>query len=80
MKALKPGGIFVLQGFSIDQPDTNRFGPREPAYLIQPNELLRHFDGYRIRHYRDTVVELDEGMHKGPGAVVELIVEKSPAP
>lgn len=80
LKALKPGGFFVLQGFSIDQPDTNRFGPKEPAYLVKPNELLRHFEGYRIRHYEDTVVDLDEGMHKGPGAVVRLIVEKTKAP
>jgi SAM-dependent methyltransferase len=80
MRALKPGGFFVLQGFSIDQPDTNRFGPRNPDFLVKPNELLRNFDGYRIRHYEDTVVELDEGMHRGPGAVVRLIVEKTPAP
>ena len=80
LKALKPGGVFVLQGFSIDQPDTNRFGPREAAYLVKPNELLRHFADYRIRHYADTVVELDEGMHEGRGAVVQLIVEKTPVP
>ena len=79
MAALKPGGLFILQNFSIDQPATGRFGPRNPAFLARPNELLRTFDGYRIRHYEDTVVELDEGMHRGPGAVVRLVVEKSVA-
>ena len=76
--ALKPGGLFILQNFSIDQPATGRFGPKDPAYLARPNELLRAFAGYRIRHYEDAVVELDEGMHPGPGAVVRLVVEKSP--
>ncbi len=76
MRALKPGGMFILQNFSIDQLETNRFGPKNPDYLVKPNELLNHFEGYRILHYEDTVVELDEGMHQGPGAVVRLIVAK----
>ena len=74
MRALKPGGMFILQNFSIDQLDTNQFGPRNPDFLAKPNELLEHFAGYRMLHYEDTVVELDEGMHQGPGAVVRLIV------
>jgi len=76
LAALKPGGFFILQNFTIDQPAIGRFGPKNPAYLAKPNELLLAFSGYRIRHYEDTVVELDEGMHRGPGAVVRLVVEK----
>lgn len=76
MAALKPGGMFIMQNFSIDQPKTNRFGPENPDYLVKPNEVLKHFTGYRILHYEDTVVNLDEGMHKGPGAVVRLIAVK----
>ena len=71
MKALKPGGFFILQDFPIDQP-ANRSGPRNPDYLVSPNQLLAAFAGFRIRHYEDTVVELDEGMHQGLGAVVGL--------
>ena len=77
MAALKPGGVFILQSFSVDQPATSRFGPRHPAYLIRPNQLLQYFAQYRIRYYEDTVVDLDEGMHRGPGAVIRLIAEKS---
>lgn len=79
MRALKPGGAFVLQNFSIDQLETNRFGPKNPDYLVKPNEMLKLFDNYRILHYEDTVVDLDEGMHQGAGAVVRLIVIKEPA-
>ncbi len=78
MAALKPGGFFILQTFSIDQPATSRFGPRNPAFLVKPNQLLTHFADYRVRYYEDAVVKLDEGMHRGKGAVVRLIVEKSP--
>ena len=74
--ALKPGGLFIMQNFSLDQPATNRFGPRDPAYLAKPAEVLGAFAGCRIRHYQDTVVQLDEGMHQGAGAVIRLIAEK----
>ncbi|MEE2709826.1 MAG: class I SAM-dependent methyltransferase [Gemmatimonadota bacterium] len=78
MKALKPGGMFILQNFSMDQTNTNTFGPKDPRHLVKPNELLTHFSGYRILYYEDTEVILDEGMHQGPGAVVRLIVVKEP--
>ena len=77
--ALKPGGMFILEQFSIDHlkyRETSRFGPRNPDYLIKPNELLDHFKSLRILYYEDTVVELDEGMHKGTAAVIRLIAEK----
>ena len=77
--ALKPGGMFILEQFSIDHlkyRENSGFGPRNPDYLIKPNELLDHFKSLRILYYEDTVVELDEGMHKGTAAVIRLIAEK----
>ena len=76
MNALKPGGMFILQNFSIQQLDTNRFGPKNPDYLAKPNELLDYFSGHRIIYYEDTIIDLDEGMHQGPGAVIRMIVVK----
>ena len=78
--ALKPGGMFILEQFSIDHlkyRETSSFGPRNPDYLIKPNELLEHFTSLRILYYEDTVVELDEGMHKGTAAVIRLIAQKA---
>ena len=77
--ALKPGGMFILEQFSIDHlryRETSSFGPRNPDYLIKPNELLEHFKSLRILYYEDTVVELDEGMHKGTAAIIRLIAQK----
>ena len=78
--ALKPGGMFILEQFSMDHlryRETSSFGPRNPDYLIKPNELLEHFKSLRILYYEDTVVELDEGMHKGTAAVIRLIAQKA---
>ena len=80
IEALKPGGMFILEQFSIDHlkyRETSSFGPRNPDYLIKPNELLVHFKSLRILYYEDTVVELDEGMHKGTAAVIRLIAQKA---
>ena len=80
IEALKPDGIFILEQFSIDHlkyRETSGFGPRNPDYLIKPNELLEHFKSLRILYYEDTVVELDEGMHKGTAAVIRLIAQKA---
>ena len=77
LNALKPGGIFILEQFSTDHPERGgNFGPRNPNYLVKPNELLEAFESLRILYYEDTVVELDEGMHKGPAALIRLIAQK----
>ncbi len=79
IQALKPGGMFILEQFSVDHlkyRETSRFGPRNPDYLIKPNELLEHFKSLRVLYYEDTVVNLDEGMHKGTAAVIRLIAQK----
>ena len=80
IEALKPGGVFILEQFSIDHlkyRETSGFGPRNPDYLIKPNELLEHFKSLRILYYEDAVVELDEGMHKGTAAIIRLIAQKA---
>jgi len=75
--ALKPGGIFILEQFSTDHPEQGgNFGPRNPNYLVKPNELLEAFKSLRILYYEDTVVELNEGMHKGPAALIRLVAQK----
>jgi tellurite methyltransferase len=64
---LRAGGMVVYETFSQEQA---QYGPpTNPAHLLHPNELLKAFQGLRIRVYRDVVVE-------GPQAVVSLIAEK----
>lgn len=49
--ALRPGGLLYYQTFNRE-PVSGR-GPSNPAYRLAPNELLRLFDGLRVRLYRD---------------------------
>ena len=78
IEALRPGGLFVLEQFSIEHlKQGTHFGPKNPDYLVKSNELLEIFKSTRILYYEDTVVELDEGMHKGKAGVIRLIAQKS---
>jgi len=67
--ALKPGGLFIFQTFSLDQLNFD-WGPRNPAHLVRPNELLTEFADCRLRYYEDGMVGEEE-------AGVRLIAEKT---
>jgi hypothetical protein len=59
--------MVIYETFTNEQA---RYGhPTNPAYLLQPNELLEAFRAFRIRVYRDLIVP-------GPKAVASLIGEK----
>lgn len=50
-KVLKPGGLLFYQTF-VRNPVTS-FGPSNPAYRLEENELLRLFAGLIMRVYRE---------------------------
>ncbi len=51
MAALRPGGLLFYQTFTRDKAVPG--GPSNPAFLLAENELLRLFDGLRLRVYRE---------------------------
>lgn len=65
--AVRPGGFFLFQTFSVDQLAKGR-GPRNPAHLVRPGQMLAAFGDWRVRYYEDGEVEGE--------AVVRLLVEK----
>ena len=49
--ALRPGGLLFYQTYTVEKArDT---GPSNPAYLLQPNELLGLFRRLRLLAYRE---------------------------
>jgi tellurite methyltransferase len=67
VNTLRTGGMVIYETVSKDQA---RYGhPTNPAYLLEPNELLKAFRELRIRVYRDVIVN-------GPKAVMSLFAEK----
>ncbi|RMF92685.1 MAG: methyltransferase domain-containing protein [Nitrospinota bacterium] len=66
-RGLRPGGMIVYETFTIEQ--MKYWQPRNPAYLLQPNELLHLFQDFHILIYR----ELD---YTGKKAIASLIAQK----
>lgn len=50
-RALRPGGAIVFETFLVDQLALGH--PRNPEFVLQHNELLALFAGFRILHYEE---------------------------
>jgi SAM-dependent methyltransferase len=50
-KALKTGGFVVFETYLIDQSAIGH--PKNPAYLLEHNELLDFFRDFRVLYYRE---------------------------
>lgn len=69
-KGLKVGGYLIFETYTLEQ---QKFGPpRNPDFLLGPNELLRLFNDFHIIYYREGVV--DEGERRK--AVASLVGRK----
>lgn len=55
-EAITPGGILIYETFTIAQKAVGH--PRNPLYLLQPDELRTHFPQLETLHY-------EEGLHDG---------------
>jgi ubiquinone/menaquinone biosynthesis C-methylase UbiE len=71
-KGLKKGGRVVFETYLTEHSNICLEGPRNPRYLLKPNELLTLFKGFRILFYREGIFR--EGGKKK--AIASLIAEK----
>jgi tellurite methyltransferase len=49
---LRAGGLLVYKTYSVDQL-RHPGGPRHPMYLLEHNELLGEFSGFRVLRYEE---------------------------
>ena len=66
-RALRHGGALVFETFTIEQLQLAS-GPRNPAHLLNPNELCHAFRNLRVSYYRERV--------RGGKAVASLVASK----
>lgn len=52
--SLREGGYLVYEQHLVTDRDVG--GPRNPAFCVQPNELLRMFSSLRVLEYREGIV------------------------
>jgi SAM-dependent methyltransferase len=71
-RAVHPGGIVLYETFTIDQATYGR--PKNPAFLLQPGELLQYFNDWDILHYFEGVVENEAAT--GSKAIAQLAAQR----
>ncbi|MTJ79648.1 MAG: methyltransferase domain-containing protein [Telmatospirillum sp.] len=76
-RALRPGGLVILETFRPAQLAYASGGPRDVALLYTPDQLRADFAGLDILLLEEAEPVLDEGpLHQGQGATVRLVARK----
>jgi len=74
INALRPRGLLFYQTF-IQEGTTDYSGPRNPAFRLEPNELLRLFGSLRILSYRED--GLTGNLNAGVRNIAMLVAQKA---
>ncbi|HDR50454.1 MAG TPA: class I SAM-dependent methyltransferase [Mariniphaga anaerophila] len=74
---LKPGGTFIIEGFSKKQMQFNSGGPRNIEMLFSKQEIEEDFSSLSELNLEEQLIELDEGpFHQGIASFVRMIGTK----
>lgn len=74
---LKPGGIFLLEGYNIQQLEYKTGGPKEADMFFSLEELKEVFSGYEILHAANKIRDIEEGAyHAGASSVVQFVARR----
>lgn len=76
-RALRPGGLLILEAFHTRQSGRHSGGPRDRDLLYEPDMLRRDFAMLEPLELLEGVALLDEGdRHQGEGFVVRLVARR----
>jgi SAM-dependent methyltransferase len=74
VRALRPGGAFVLEAYSPRQLEFGTGGPKARELLVTVDALRSELAGLEFAVAREYVRDVAEGhMHRGQGAVVQVL-------
>jgi SAM-dependent methyltransferase len=77
IKALKPGGTLLLEGFAKEQLGKPSGGPKQLDMLFSEAELRSELTGLTIEKLDCCNHQLQEGKyHQGPASTIQLIAKK----
>lgn len=76
-EAVKPGGYFLAEVYSIHQIPYNSGGPKDMDLLYAPEEFLQTFNDWHIVHlFMGEVVRSEGELHKGLSHVIQFVGQK----
>jgi cyclopropane fatty-acyl-phospholipid synthase-like methyltransferase len=78
LRALKPGGLLILQGYRPKQLEYQTGGPSSVENLYTAETLRKEFSAMEILHLAEHDDEIREGEgHCGMSALVDLVARKN---
>ena len=76
-RALKPGGLLLVEGYTPKQLQYGTGGPKQIDQLYTESLLRESFAGFEVLDLREYEAELDEGSrHRGMSAVIDFVARK----
>jgi SAM-dependent methyltransferase len=79
VRALAPGGLFLLEAYTPDQLRYQTGGPRDPALLYRRDDVVGLLDGCELLIARELEREVHEGtFHGGHSAVLQIAARRLP--
>jgi SAM-dependent methyltransferase len=73
-RALKPGGLVLLESYSMKQLSRDTGGPKDQDLLMTPDKIQREFPGLEPVLLREVDREVSEGTyHTGMASVLQFI-------
>lgn len=73
IKALKPGGILILEAFTVNQMNRNSGGPKISGLLFTSEQIKSDFSALSEIEISETQVILNEGpLHQGLADVIQF--------
>ncbi|MGN7941468.1 methyltransferase domain-containing protein [Virgibacillus sp. 6R] len=75
--AVKPGGYFISEVYSVHQIPYKSGGPQDPELLYRPEEFLNAFSNWRIVHFfMGEVIRKEGELHNGLSHVIQFVGQK----
>lgn len=76
-QGLRPGGLFILEGYARRQIAFDTGGPRNGELLMDLDEVKCELSGFRLSRAVEIEREIHEGIyHNGIGAVIQIVAVK----
>ena len=81
-RALRPGGLFLLEGYRLEQLAFGTGGPGVPDQLYSERQLRSELSAFTLESVVSRDAVIDEGpAHSGMSAVIDVIARRpSPSP
>lgn len=77
-QGLRPGGTFILEGYSKNQRHYTSGGPKNSALLMDLETIKAELGPLKLKHAAEIERDIHEGAyHNGRGSVVQIIAVKT---